>query len=89
VILHEVAHALTSQRPAHGPHFAACFLSLVRHFIGHPEAAALKAAFKAEHVRTRPKRKRHMTPEVLETLRARGRALAAARHKPTPTPEAT
>lgn len=78
VMLHEIAHSLTiaSETPAHGPRFAACFLALVRHFLGAEKAALFKAAFRKHHVRTRPKRK--MSPAVLADLRARGHALAAA-----------
>jgi putative metallohydrolase (TIGR04338 family) len=56
VILHELAHVLTS-RPgrevaAHGPEFAKTYLELVRRF--EPELAPrLRAEFKAGRVRTR------------------------------------
>lgn len=79
VILHECAHALTPERPAHGRAFARTFLALVQHFIGVEAGTALKHAFKAHRVRWRPKRV--LTPERLAVLRARGLALAAARKK--------
>lgn len=82
VILHEIAHALTKERPAHGRDFARHFLALVRHFIGAQAGATLKVAFKKHRVRWKPKRA--LTPERLAQLRARGYALAAARKKEAP-----
>lgn len=77
VLLHELAHCLTIGKVAHGREYAAVYLKLVQHVMGKEVAARLKAAFKAEGVRFRPKRK--LSPETLIKLRERGRLLAAAR----------
>lgn len=88
VILHELAHTAIcrthhhSRVAAHGHEFAAMFLKLVSRFMGTQVHDELKASFKAHGVRFRPKRKRVMTEEQRQVLRARlanARTLAAAR----------
>lgn len=58
VILHELAHHLVyghhpNGSAAHGREFAKEFLALVRRWLGPEEAKALKAAFKANRVKSR------------------------------------
>lgn len=52
VLLHEVAHCLTSERyAAHGPEYAGVFLSLVRRRLSPASAQALEDAFSRHRVR--------------------------------------
>lgn len=60
IVLHEVAHEITSRAPdefsrvaAHGPEFAAMFLFLVRRVMGPEDADRLRAAFVAGRVKHR------------------------------------
>lgn len=59
VILHELAHVIATERPAHGRQFARIFIDLLQRF--HPQrhaaAAALKVAFAEKKVRWKRKRK--------------------------------
>lgn len=75
IILHEAAHCITPGK-MHGREFAAAYLELVTRMMGKDAGAALRLAFREGGVRYKPKRQ--LTPEQLERLRARGRALAAA-----------
>lgn len=61
VVLHELAHTITIRGnprpvPGHGREYAAVFLKLVHLFLGADEAKRLKAAYKANKVKFRPKR---------------------------------
>lgn len=51
VIMHELAHGLTSRHAAHGREFCAVYLQLVHHYIGKEEAMLLKAAFRKNRVK--------------------------------------
>lgn len=52
VICHEIAHHLTPSTYAwHGPEYAGVYLMLVKHVIGDEAYDALRASFKANHVR--------------------------------------
>jgi putative metallohydrolase (TIGR04338 family) len=54
VILHEVAHTLTASRhAAHGPEFAAVFLTLVDNHMGRHIGTALRKSFAAKKVKYR------------------------------------
>lgn len=81
VVLHEVAHAVATERhgvkaAAHGRGFTESLLWLVRLQMGAKAEAAMKAAFTEGGVKFRPKRQ--MTPAQLEAAR-RGLAAMAAR----------
>lgn len=56
IILHEVAHAIQTERPSHGRQFARIYLDLVSRFIGVEAATQLKGAYVAVGVRSGPKR---------------------------------
>lgn len=77
ILLHELAHCVTIGEVGHGRKYAEVYLKLVQHVMGKDVAARLKAAFKRNGVKFRPKRK--LSPETLIKLRERGRLLAAAR----------
>ena len=81
VVLHEMAHTAAGSASAHHWPFAQAFLVLVGRFMGAECRNKLKAAFKKNRVRIRPKKK--LSPERLEQLREQGRKLAAARHRDT------
>lgn len=57
-VLHECAHALVPSEdvPAHGREFAACYLDLIRVFMGRGWSEALTTQFKAHGVKFKPKR---------------------------------
>lgn len=58
-VLHEVAHYFvprTADRAAHGQEWAACYVDLVRAYLGHGAENALIAAFRAKRVTWKPKR---------------------------------
>jgi putative metallohydrolase (TIGR04338 family) len=87
-ILHEVAHAVKPAgiwEAAHGREYAARYLLLVQHYLGRETAQRLRQSFRLHRVKYTPKRQ--MTPEALERLRARGRALAAAHFPPYRAPK--
>lgn len=75
VVLHEMAHELvrpTRQTASHGWEFAACYLYLVKLFMGREAHDALRAAFKAHRVRyTKPRKGRTLTQEEREAMAAR------------------
>lgn len=82
VMLHELAHYVTPQRPAHGWQFAANYLLLVQHQLGKEAADALRAKFKFFRVRyTKPRAKRPMTEEQKQVLRERLVKARAARRQ--------
>lgn len=85
--LHEVAHHLAHdpREAAHGWRFAACYLELVRIYMGRPSEQALKDAFKAKRVRYREPRKRTMSAEQRQASRERMLAMHAARTTTTTT----
>lgn len=86
VVLHEWAHVIHSRLAfrcqdaervaelrggaAHGWQFAAIYLDLVHFCMGAEAADALKASYRACHVRFRPKQKRVATPEQIARLAA-------------------
>lgn len=81
-VLHEIAHALTAGRdrdaePPHGRRFAACYLELVRVYMGRHFAIALEDAFKQKRVVFKPKRAYTITDAERERRRARARSLRA------------
>lgn len=51
VILHELAHVITSERPAHGKAYAKNFLTLVKRFLGDEDYKKLRDQFKAYKVK--------------------------------------
>ena len=57
IILHELAHILQSQRPAHGRQFCQVYIDIVRRFAGKKESEALKQAFKNGKVKWTKKQK--------------------------------
>ncbi len=88
VILHELAHALTQRKygyyvAAHGWQFAAIYIDLIHFMKGKDAADALKASFRKNRVRWRPKQKRVATPEQIARLTA-----AREAHKLTKMEEA-
>ena len=59
VVLHEMAHILQTEDPAHGRQFAAIFLDLVRHFMGREAEQMLRLSYRSHRVKwcaKRPKR---------------------------------
>ncbi len=56
IILHEVAHAITTEPPGHGRQFARIYLDLVTRFLGVDAGRQLKVAYVAGGVRSGPKR---------------------------------
>jgi putative metallohydrolase (TIGR04338 family) len=95
VILHEIAHRLTSPTAAHhGPEFAGILLTLVKHVMGAEHAKALRTSFREHKVRVTMAE----VPAVDEDRRQRADATAKARGfkprtttrtpaLPTPTPK--
>lgn len=83
VILHEIAHVVTSSRVAwHGWEFADNLLKLVGHWVGGEEAELLKQSFKKHRVRWKaPRVKRELSPEQLEVLRTRMARVRAAKEQ--------
>lgn len=80
IILHELAHVVAGGAVGHHWPFASHYIDLVGVFMGAEAKRTLKQQFKAHRVRFTPPRKRApLSPERLEDLRARGRALAARR----------
>jgi hypothetical protein len=63
VMLHELSHELAPYGAQHHWPFAYVYLKLISRFMGRETAAKLKAAFKRNGVRFRPKRTRTLTPE--------------------------
>ena len=78
VIIHEIAHAITSLDYAwHGPEWVQCYLFLVKRFLGVEAHDKLKANLIEHGVRIKPKAKRApLSPERKAELAQR---LAAAR----------
>lgn len=72
-VLHEIAHHLTwhRERPAHSWQFCACYLHLVRVYMGRGAEADLLAGYKAKKVRHKPPRTRAMSDEQREAARQR------------------
>lgn len=66
-VLHELAHSLTGERPAHGWQFARNYLLLVQHFLGPEAAKALRTSYRKERVRYNPPRK--LSLEIIDKLR--------------------
>lgn len=72
IICHELAHCLTPGAAAHGWHFCAAYLVLVRRMMGGEVAARLAAAFTAGRVKFRkPRQKVPLSPEQRAALIAR------------------
>jgi putative metallohydrolase (TIGR04338 family) len=76
VVLHELAHIFERRQykykyAGHDWTFAAIFLDLVRNVMGRTVHDALKASFKENKVRTKPKGKRNLSPEQREAARQR------------------
>ena len=84
IVLHEVAHLIAVQKHpeydgddrAHGWVFCDLYLMLVQHYLGVEAAKRLRAEFRAEGARYRPKRTRNLTAEQKAELAER---LAKAR----------
>lgn len=55
-VLHELAHALQTERPAHSWQFCAIYLQLIRRFMGKEEASALRAEYARRKVKHRKPR---------------------------------
>lgn len=89
VVIHELSHTITrrhfgGQPAAHGWEFCQVYLDLTLYMLGREAHDALKAAFKKEGVRWRPKKKRApLSEEKRQELAAR---LAVARLKRTKGP---
>lgn len=92
VILHEIAHNLTTHPgagprrdyAAHGPEFAAVFLELVKIVLGAKDAATLRASFTKHRVKYRSGL--HAVPKPSEDRLARAREIRVKVTKP-PRPE--
>ena len=75
VILHEVAHIISPEEPAHGRGFCRLLCDMVQRFIGKQEADTLRGSFKKYRVKyskqfTRPDLKgRRGNPEALRLYR--------------------
>jgi hypothetical protein len=78
-LLHELAHHLVIEGPAHGWQYAECYLYLVRVFMGRSAEEALKREFKAHRVRFRAPRRSTMTDAQREAARQRMLAMHAER----------
>ena len=79
-VLHEVAHALVPEsedRAAHSHEWVACYLDLVRVFMGKRYAEALIEAFKIKRVQYKPKRAYTISAEERERRSARASAMHA------------
>lgn len=83
VILHEIAHVVTSPYVAwHGWEFCDNLLKLVSRWLGQDEARRLRESFKAKKVRYRaPRKRKPVSPErraelVAQLERARAARLA-------------
>ena len=71
-ILHEVAHTVTNEKPAHGVQFAKNLLFLVYEFMGAKKHIELMESYKKHKVDFGVKRiKRNISPELKEILRER------------------
>jgi len=84
IILHEVAHVVTPERPAHGREYARNLLDLVVRFLGPDAGRKLRAAYKVHGVRYRPPGKSWDTMTQAQKDRAlanlaKGRAAKQAR----------
>jgi putative metallohydrolase (TIGR04338 family) len=85
IVLHELAHTIAARhyRPyeiaSHGWQFAAIFLDLVKSMMGSAAHDALRAAFKTHKVRYTEPRRRDLTPEQKDALRARLAAMRASK----------
>lgn len=53
IMLHELAHIMTSSSYAHGPEYCANFVALTRQFLSKAEGDALKAAMRKNRVKVR------------------------------------
>lgn len=73
VVLHEITHALTPDRPAHGWVFCKNYLAIVQHFMGTEAAKELRVAYREHRVRYNPPRR--LSPATLAKLREHGRKL--------------
>lgn len=79
-VLHECAHAFvpkTPTRPAHGWEWAACYLDLVRVYMGRGYEEKLIAAFRAKRVKFKSPRKQTISDAERERRREHGRSLHA------------
>lgn len=77
-VLHELAHALvppTSERPAHGREWAACYVELLRIYTGRYAVERLTREFKARRVTWKPKRAYTISDAERERRRERARSL--------------
>lgn len=84
VVLHELSHTIVQRQhgvrgtAGHGWEFASVYLTLVRHVLGVPAHARLKAQFRAHRVRFKaPRKGRPLSPErraALVEVLARARA---------------
>lgn len=68
MVLHEVAHTIQMEEPAHGRHYARIYLDLFRRWLGKAAYLELKAAFKAGRVRFSKRRIKHVSKEQREAL---------------------
>ena len=71
-MLHEIAHALTYERPPHGWKWAQTYVALVQHFIGVEAGTRLKLSYRLNRVKFKPPRK--MSPVQKARLAEMGRA---------------
>lgn len=80
IVLHEIAHCITYERPSHGRQFARNYLELVLKFLGKSVYKELMASFKKHGVKFRRERpKKVRTPEEIEAFRAKVAAWRATR----------
>lgn len=78
IVLHEIAHVVQTEWPAHGRQFARIYLDLVRRFIAPEAAQELKRAYIEKHVRSSKKRVATSAgnPEALKRHRYKRAAMA-------------
>lgn len=74
-LLHEIAHTIAHEEPAHGPQYCAVYLALVRRWIGRDAYLLLRSEFKAHGVRYKRPRK-PPTDRQRQALRAGAAKLA-------------
>lgn len=79
-VLHELAHIVTMEN-GHGPAFVASFMLLVRKRMGLDAYRTLRVSFRMSRVRMRTRKKRVLTEEQKEVLRARVALAREARKK--------
>lgn len=95
VILHEIAHRLTSRTAAHhGPEFAGILLTLVKHVMGAEHAAALRASFREHKVRytlaevpASDEARRQQADAHAKRVGFKPRSTTRTKALPTPTPK--